>query len=218
MLLVTTTMGMVDGVHSDTSNTGPSVSLGLVLPEGSTSLQEGLVGSLATSDDTNHSSAVTLDSLSNTGWESDSSLLQVLGVTDNNGGGTGGSGEGGSISVLGLNIANNSALGHHVNWHDIANSEGSFLSTVEEHTGVHAFSGNEVFSALFVFVLVSEANFSKWCTSAGIVHDIPHNTLNVTFSLGVIDGPKTSWRNSLASVGLENSGISMTLRSDHLSH
>ena len=126
MLLVTTTMGMVDGVHSDTSNTGPSVSLGLVLPERSTSLQEGLVGSLATSDDTNHGSAVTLDSLSDTGWESYSSLLHVLGVTDNNGGGTGGSGEGGSISVLGLNIANNSAFGHHVNWHDIANSEGSY--------------------------------------------------------------------------------------------
>jgi len=33
MLLVTTTVGMVDGVHSNTSDTGPSVSLGLVLPE-----------------------------------------------------------------------------------------------------------------------------------------------------------------------------------------
>lgn len=58
--------------------------------------------------------------------------------------------------------------------------ERTFLSAVEEHTGVHAFSGDEVFSALFVFVLVSEANFSKWCTSAGIVHDVSHNTLNVT--------------------------------------
>jgi len=33
MLLVTTTVGMVDGVHGDTTDTGPSVSLGLVLPE-----------------------------------------------------------------------------------------------------------------------------------------------------------------------------------------
>ena len=57
MLLVTTTMGMVDGVHSNTSNLGPSVSLCLVLPVSGTGLEEGLVGSLATGDDTDHSSA-----------------------------------------------------------------------------------------------------------------------------------------------------------------
>lgn len=57
VLLVTTTVGMVDGVHSDTSNLGPSVSLGLVLPVSSASLEEGLIGSLATGDNTNHTSA-----------------------------------------------------------------------------------------------------------------------------------------------------------------
>jgi len=180
MLLVTTTVRMVDGVHSDTSNTGPSVSLGLVLPEGSTSLQEGLVGSLTTSDNTNHSSAITLDGLSNAGGKSDSRLGTILGVTDDNGGGTGGSGERGSITVLGLNIAHDSTFGHLVDGHDIADSEGSLLSTVEEHTSVHAFGGNEVLSALFVFVLVSEDNSGKRGTSTGIVHDVSHNSLNVT--------------------------------------
>ena len=45
---------------------------------------------------------------------------------------------------------------------------------------IHTLGSNEVFSALFVFVLVSEANLSKRGTSAGIVHDVSHNTLNVT--------------------------------------
>ena len=88
MLLVTTTMGMVDGVHSNTSNLGPSVSLGLVLPVSSTSLEEGLIGSLSTGDDTNHTSAGAEDSLSDSGGESNSGLLTILGVTDDDGGGT----------------------------------------------------------------------------------------------------------------------------------
>jgi len=85
VLLVTTTVRMVNGVHSDTTDTGPSVSLSLVLPEGVTSLEERLVSSLATSDHTNHGSAVTLNGLSNTGGEFYSGLFTVIGVTNNDG-------------------------------------------------------------------------------------------------------------------------------------
>lgn len=66
VLLVTTTVGVVDGVHGDTTDLGPSVSLSLVLPVGSGSLKEGLVGSLATGNDTNHTSAGALNGLSDT--------------------------------------------------------------------------------------------------------------------------------------------------------
>lgn len=93
MLLVTTTVGMVDGVHSNTTDLGPSVSLGSVLVVSSTGLEEGLVGSLATGNDTNHTSAGAEDSLSDTGGESNSGLLTILGVTDDDGGGTGSAGE-----------------------------------------------------------------------------------------------------------------------------
>ena len=66
VLLVTTTVRMVNWVHGDTSNDWPSVSLSLVLPVGSGSLEEGLVGSLATGNDTNHTSAGALNGLSDT--------------------------------------------------------------------------------------------------------------------------------------------------------
>lgn len=58
MLLVTTTMRMVDGVHSNTSNSGPGTSA-LRLPSvvGVSSLANGLVGSATTGNDTDHSSA-----------------------------------------------------------------------------------------------------------------------------------------------------------------
>jgi len=211
MLLVTTTVGMVDGVHGDTTDTGPSVSLGLVLPEGAASLEEGLVGSCTASNNTNHGAAVTLDSLAETGGKSDSGLSAFVGVADNDAGGTGSSSEGASVTVLGLNVGDDGAFGHHVDGHNIADGKSSFLASVDEHTAVHTLDGNEVLGALFVFVLVSEANFSKRCTSAGVVDNVLHNTLNVTLSLGIVDGSEAGGSNSPGRVSLENCGVSVTL-------
>jgi len=82
MLVVTSSVGMLDGVHSHTSNSGPVVSLGLVLVPGVGSLEQGLVGSLASSANADHSSAGAEDGLSGARGESDSSLLSVIGVAD----------------------------------------------------------------------------------------------------------------------------------------
>ena len=92
VLMVTTTMRMLNGVHGDTSNSGPVALLdvGLLVGVGS---EEGLVSSLTASDSTDHDSAATLDGLSHIGGESDSGLLTVFGVTDDDGGDTGGTGE-----------------------------------------------------------------------------------------------------------------------------
>lgn len=126
MLLVTTTVGMVDGVHGDTSNLGPAVSLRLVLVEGGAGSKEGLVGSLATGNHTNHTSACAEDGLSHTGGESDSGLLTILGMTDDDSGGTGGTGEGATISELGLNIGDDGAFGHGVDGQDVADGKRSY--------------------------------------------------------------------------------------------
>jgi hypothetical protein len=204
VLLVTTTVWMVDWVHGDTSNSWPSVSLGLVLPVGATGLEEWLIGSLATSNDTNHSSALTLDGLSNTGWELQSGLVTIIGVTDDDSGGTRGSGEGATVTVLGLAVGDNGTLWHGVDWQDVANGESSFLSSVDIHSCVHSFNSNEIFSALLVFVLVSEHHLSKRGTSAGVVDDVSDDTSHVTLSLSVVEGSEASWGNSSAGVSLED--------------
>jgi len=84
VLMVTTTVRMFDGVHSNTSNTGPVSLLGLSLEVRVVSLQKRLISSLSTSANSNHSSAAALDGLSATGRKSDSGLLTVLGVTNDN--------------------------------------------------------------------------------------------------------------------------------------
>ena len=84
VLMVTTTVGMLNWVHGNTSHSWPVVSLSLCLEPGSVGLEQGLLSSLSSSDETNHGSATTDDGFSGAGWELDSSLLSVLGVTDDN--------------------------------------------------------------------------------------------------------------------------------------
>merc|ERR1719203_2272696 len=56
MLMVTTTVGMLDGVHRNTTNLRPAVSLSLVLVVGTTSLQHRLVDPSSSSHNTDHGS------------------------------------------------------------------------------------------------------------------------------------------------------------------
>ena len=104
MLMVTTTVGMLDGVHSNTSHSWPVVPLSLCLVPGSVGLEEGLVGSLTSSNQADHGSAATNDGLSGARWKSDSGLLTIVGVTDDDSRGAGGSGERSSITELGLAV------------------------------------------------------------------------------------------------------------------
>ena len=62
----------------------------------------------------------------------------------------------------------------------LENKERTLLAGVNVLTGVHALDGHEVLSALFVFVLVSENDFGKRCATARIVHDVLHNSLDVS--------------------------------------
>ena len=127
VLMVTTTMRMLDGVHGNTSNSGPVSLLGVGLEVGVVGLQEGLVSSLATSDDADHTSAGALDSLSNTRGHSDSGLLEVLGVTDDNARVAGGTGDAATVTELSLNVGDDGTFGHGVHGEDIADGEGGYL-------------------------------------------------------------------------------------------
>lgn len=63
MLMVTTTVRMLDRVHCNTSHAGEVVLLSMRLVVSPVSLQKGLVGTLSAGADTNHSTASALDGL-----------------------------------------------------------------------------------------------------------------------------------------------------------
>ena len=104
MLMVTTTVWMLDWVHGNTSDSWPVLSLSLGFVPGSVGLEEWLVASLSSGNDANHSSASAEEVLSGSRWKSDLGLSLIIGVADDNGGNSGGSSEGTSVSIFRLNV------------------------------------------------------------------------------------------------------------------
>jgi len=127
VLLVTTTMGMVDGVHSNTSNSGPCASA-LCLPSvvGVSGLANGLVGSATAGNEADHGSAGPGDGGTGAGGKSDTGLLAIFGVTDDDGRGAGGSCEAASVTSLGLAVGDDGTFGEAVDGQDIADGESSY--------------------------------------------------------------------------------------------
>jgi len=83
MLVVTTTVRMVDGVHGNTTGLGPRVALDGELVLGSRGFEEGLVGSASARDDADHAAAGAGEHLFGAGGELDTGLALVGVVADN---------------------------------------------------------------------------------------------------------------------------------------
>ncbi len=71
MLVVTTIVGVINGVSCDTTNLGPLVALGPVLVAGVAGLGDGLVHTASTGDDADHGTAVRVHGLARAGGELD---------------------------------------------------------------------------------------------------------------------------------------------------
>jgi len=104
VLVVTSSVGVVHGVHDDSSNSGPHLSLGLISMMLSSGLQNGLIGSLSSSDQSNGGSARSWDGLSGSRWQSNSGLKSIFGVSNNSNGGSGASSVGSSVADLSLDV------------------------------------------------------------------------------------------------------------------
>ena len=53
-------------------------------------------------------------------------------------------------------------------------------SSVDKLASVHSFDGDEVLNSLLVSVCVPESHFSEWSTSTWVMHDVLHNSLDVS--------------------------------------
>merc|ERR1719231_556643 len=101
VLMVTTTVGMLDGIHRDTTHLGPGVALDLVLMEVATSLEDRLVEAATTGDEPNDTTAAGHHGLAGAGRQTDTGLTAILGMTDDDAGRTGGLGEVAAVTDLG---------------------------------------------------------------------------------------------------------------------
>ena len=126
MLLVTTTIRVIDGVHRHTSNLGPLVTLHSVLVESATSLKDGLVGTATTSDQTNHGTALVVDGLLGTGRKTDSADALISVLRHDDGIVTGSTAHLTAVTDLLLDVADNSTFGDLTNGQDVSDSKNSY--------------------------------------------------------------------------------------------
>jgi hypothetical protein len=219
VLLVTTTEGMVNGIHGNSSDLRPSLSESLHLVVNSTGLEDRLINSFTGGNETNHGSGLTGEGLSGTGGKLDSGLAQVIGVTDNDSGSTGASGELTLVTGLVFDVTDGSTFRDLVDGEDVTSGEGSLVTSIDELTSVHSFNGEEMVVLKSVLIGVSEDDLSKGSTTAGIVDDLSDDTLNVTVLFSEIENSESGGSDSVVLVSLED-GVLLTssATSDDFTH
>jgi len=209
--MVTTTVRMVYGVHGNTTSSGPAVTLSLVLVEGTTSLEQRLVNTTTTSDDTDGSTGTGGNNLLGTGGELDAGLT-VLTVTDDGSVVTRCTGKSTTVTSVFLNVADNGTFGHGRKGKNVANGEGSLLSAVDELASVHTLSGDEGLGTKAVLVLVTEDNLGERSTTTRVMDDFLDDAANVSIDRcgHTSPSPPERWRLAVLSFALQRlSGVTV---------
>jgi hypothetical protein len=218
MLVITTTVGMVDGVHGNTTSLGPSVALDGELMLGARSLEEGLVGSSTTGDDTDHATSAAGDDLLSSGGELNAGLALIGVVADNGDVVAGGTAERTAVTDLLLDVGDDGTLGNGGQGKNVADGESGVLAGIDELSGVHALVGNEGLGDLLELVGAVENDPGKRSTTTGVVDDLLHDTADVAMTLGEIEGSELGGGLVEAGVGSENAAAALTLVADNATH
>jgi hypothetical protein len=204
MLMVSSSVRMLDGVHGNTSNVRPLVTLNAVLVVSTSGLQDGLLGSSSSGDDSDHTTAAGRNNLARSRGELDAGLSLLRQVRDDGGVVSRSLGELGTISQSLLNIANNGTLGHGSQRQHVSDGELSLLSAVQELSSEHTLGGNEQLLAQLEAVRITELNNGERSSTTGIVDNLLHDTLDVSLTLSEIESTQLGSSLSVLVVRLED--------------
>merc|ERR1719209_1677500 len=100
-----------------------------------------------------------------------------------------------------LQVADNGTLGHVADGHHVSDGELGFAAAVDELAGVHALSGDQQLLLRLVAVGISEVGDGQGSSTAGIVDDVLHHSLDIPIPLGVVDGPEGGLALAVVGVG-----------------
>merc|ERR1719443_1039023 len=218
VLMVTTTVGMLDRVHGHTTDLGPAVPLDLVLVVRAAGLQDGLVDTTAAGDDADGGAVGRGDDLLGAGGQLDPGPLGVGVVGDHDGVVAGGTGDTAAVAGLLLKVGDDGTLGHLSNGHDVSDGELRLLSAVDELSSVDTLGGDKELLAGLVPVRVTEVDDGEGSATAGVVDDVLHHTLNVSIPLGVVDRPELGSSLAVLHIGPEDGPCSLPLSTDDTTH
>jgi len=217
VLVVTTTVGVIDWVHSNTTSLWPAVPLDSVLVVGGTGLEHGLVDTSTTGNDTDGCTSVGSDDLLCTGRHLQTGLASVDVVTDDGSVVARGARERSAVSGLLLDVAHNCTLGKRAEGEDVADGERSLLAAVDERTGGETLGRDEGLGAELVAVRVTEDDAGQRGTTSWLVDDLLYEATDIAMLLAKVEVTELGRRNPRGGVGLEDTAR-LSLVSDDSTH
>jgi len=218
VLVVTTTVRVLNRVHSHTTNLRPAVALDLVLVVARTSLEHRLVAATTTRNLTHSRTAARRNGLLGARRKLDTGEARVEVVGDQDAVFTRRLGEGTAVTELGLDVADDGTFRHGAQRQNVTNGQGSLLTGVHELTGVRTFGGNEELLLVAVLLGVTESHLGERSTTTRVVDDVRNHTLDIAVTFGKV--LLAVLRRALAGVrvGGENRPLALTAASDDATH
>jgi hypothetical protein len=218
VLVVATTVGVINGVHCNTTNLGPLVTLGSVLVASTAGLGDGLVHTASASDDADHSTAIRAHGLAGTGGELDTGQVLIGDMRNDSDIVPRCTSKLAAVAGLALQVADDGTFGHRADGEDVADVELSLLTAVHVLSGVHALGSDEQLLVSAVVVSVAELNLAERSTTTGVVDDVVHDALDVSVTLGKVDGAKLGGSLAVVGVSSEDGATTLTLCADDATH
>ena len=218
VLVVATTVGVINGVHCNTTNLGPLVALGPVLVASTSSLGDGLVHTASTGDDADHSTAIRAHGLARARGELDTGHVLISDMRNDSDVIPRSTGKLATVSGLALQVADNSTFGHGADGKNVADVELRLLAAVNILTGVHTLSSDEQLLVGAVVVSVAELDLAERGTTTRIVDNVVDDTLDVSMTLREVGGAKLGSSLAVVSVSSEDGATTLTLCADDATH
>jgi len=218
MLMISSTVGMINWVHCYTTSLGPRVTLDgeLVLSAGR--LEERFVGSSTTSNNTDHTTRAALDDLLCAGWELDTGLALVRVVANDGNVVARCASKGSTVSRLLLDIRDNGSFGDGGEGENVSDSKGCVLAGVDELTSVHALVCDEGLGVKSELVRVSEGDSRERRSSSWIMNDLLYDTSDVANALRKVESSELGGVLVKAGVGREDRAAALPLIADNSPH
>jgi len=184
--MVTTTVGMFDGVLGHTSNLWPTVTLHTVLVVGASRFQHRFIDTSTAGNETEDGAVAAVVQLFDARRELDTGAAGVQVVGDDGTVTPGGLGDLTAVTGLFFERADDGTFGHLTDRKNITDVELSLSAAMDELSSANALSADNGFSDFSVLVRVLELDLGQWSATAWIVDDVLDEALDEAVAFGEV--------------------------------
>jgi hypothetical protein len=160
-------------MKGDENERNALVTLGTVFVVGASSLEQRLVDTATTCNDTDSRTGTARHGLFGTTWQTNASFVVIWRVTDDGSVVARGTSECATVTNFFFDVADDGTFWALADGKDIADCQSGLFPAVDEGTGVETFSCDEGFFSEFIAVWVAEYHSGKWGTTGSTVRHIP---------------------------------------------